>query len=98
MTTTSNGEGAKVAPKIASTQPMAGLNKPASVNIIGLAKADYKGGESTLCNGCGHDSISAQIISACYELGVKPEGLHQVQRHRLLQQKPRVFHEPLARH
>ena len=44
-----------------------------SVNIIGLTKSDYKGLESTLCNGCGHDSISSQIITACYELGLKPE-------------------------
>ena len=27
----------------------------------------------TLCPGCGHDSISAQIITACYELGVEPQ-------------------------
>ncbi len=46
-----------------------------NVNRIGLPRADYKGLESTLCNGCGHDSISAQIITACYELGVRPEGL-----------------------
>jgi 2-oxoglutarate ferredoxin oxidoreductase subunit beta len=43
------------------------------VNLIGLEKSDYKGLESTLCSGCGHDSISAQIISACFELGLKPE-------------------------
>ena len=42
------------------------------VNLIGLEKTDYKGRESTLCNGCGHDSISAQIISACYDLSVQP--------------------------
>ncbi|HUS17379.1 MAG TPA: 2-oxoacid:ferredoxin oxidoreductase subunit beta, partial [Chloroflexia bacterium] len=35
----------------------------------------YRGLESTLCAGCGHDSISAQIISACYELGVKAESV-----------------------
>ncbi len=46
-----------------------------NVNIIGLAKPDYKGNESTLCNGCGHDSVSAQIINAMYELGVKPESI-----------------------
>lgn len=46
-----------------------------NVNSLGLPKSDYKGLESTLCNGCGHDSISAQIITACYELGVRPEGL-----------------------
>jgi 2-oxoglutarate/2-oxoacid ferredoxin oxidoreductase subunit beta len=45
------------------------------VNLIGLEKTDYKGLESTLCSGCGHDSISAQIITACYELGVKPESV-----------------------
>ena len=45
------------------------------LNLAGLAKADYKGLESTLCNGCGHDSISSQIITACYELGVRPESL-----------------------
>ena len=48
---------------------------PSRTNLIGLAKADYKGLESTLCNGCGHDSISAQIITACYEVGVKPEDM-----------------------
>ncbi len=42
------------------------------VNQIGLEKTDYKGRESTLCNGCGHDSISAQIISTCYELSIDP--------------------------
>jgi 2-oxoglutarate ferredoxin oxidoreductase subunit beta len=46
-----------------------------NVNRIGLAKADYKGLESTLCNGCGHDSISSQIITACYELGLRPESV-----------------------
>ncbi len=44
-----------------------------AVNVIGLAKTDYRGLESTLCAGCGHDSISSQIITACYELGVRPE-------------------------
>jgi 2-oxoglutarate ferredoxin oxidoreductase subunit beta len=43
------------------------------VNVIGLSKTDYRGLDSTLCSGCGHDSISSQIITACYELGVRPE-------------------------
>lgn len=43
------------------------------VNLIGLAKADYKGGDSTLCAGCGHDSIASQIINACFEVGLPPE-------------------------
>ena len=42
------------------------------VNTIGLAYADYKGGASTLCKGCGHDSISSQIISVAYELSIRP--------------------------
>jgi 2-oxoglutarate ferredoxin oxidoreductase subunit beta len=45
----------------------------AKSNVIGLTKADYKGLESTLCAGCGHDSIASQIIAACYEVGVPPE-------------------------
>jgi 2-oxoglutarate ferredoxin oxidoreductase subunit beta len=45
------------------------------VNLIGLAKTDYRGADSTLCAGCGHDSISAQIITACYEVGVRPENV-----------------------
>jgi 2-oxoglutarate/2-oxoacid ferredoxin oxidoreductase subunit beta len=44
-----------------------------SVNILGLSKSDYKGLPSTLCAGCGHNSISNQIISACFELGLRPE-------------------------
>ena len=43
------------------------------VNKLGLEKAVYKGLESTLCNGCGHDSISARIIDACYDLSIKSE-------------------------
>jgi 2-oxoglutarate ferredoxin oxidoreductase subunit beta len=45
------------------------------VNIIGLERVDYKGADSTLCAGCGHDSIASQIITACYETGVRPERL-----------------------
>jgi len=45
------------------------------VNIVGLERIDYKGADSTLCAGCGHDSISSQIIAACYELGVRPENM-----------------------
>ncbi|MFQ5409741.1 MAG: 2-oxoacid:ferredoxin oxidoreductase subunit beta [Anaerolineales bacterium] len=45
------------------------------LNRIGLTKKDYGGRPSTLCAGCGHDSISSQIITVCYELGIKPEGL-----------------------
>ncbi len=42
------------------------------INLIGLTKNDYKGKPSTLCKGCGHDSISARIISVAYDLALKP--------------------------
>ena len=45
---------------------------PKNVNRIGLTVAEYKGGDSTLCAGCGHDAITAQIIKAFYEYGVEP--------------------------
>ena len=44
-----------------------------NVNLIGLSKSDYRGRPSTLCQGCGHNSISSQIIAACYELDLVPE-------------------------
>ena len=39
-------------------------------NSLGLERTEYKGGPSTLCPGCGHDSISNQIISVAYDLGL----------------------------
>lgn len=44
-------------------------------NEIGLEKSDYKGRPTTLCQGCGHNSISSQIMAACYELSIEPEGI-----------------------
>src|SRR3989440_1294690 len=41
-------------------------------NALGLTRRDYEGTVSTLCAGCGHDSISAAIIQACWELAVQP--------------------------
>ena len=46
-----------------------------TMNRIGLEKGDYRGGATTLCQGCGHNSISSQIIAACYELSLAPERL-----------------------
>jgi 2-oxoglutarate ferredoxin oxidoreductase subunit beta len=43
------------------------------LNLIGLEKTDYRGGNTTLCQGCGHNSISNQIIQVCYELSIQPE-------------------------
>ena len=41
------------------------------VNDIGLEKNDYKGLPSTLCQGCGHNSITNQIIQIAYELNIE---------------------------
>src|SRR5574339_526719 len=55
------------------TQPPPMAGAPANLNLAGLAKTDYRGNPSTLCQGCGHNSIASQIISACYELDIVPE-------------------------
>lgn len=55
------------------TQEMASSINRATVNMAGLAKTDYRGNPSTLCQGCGHNSIASQIISACYEMDIIPE-------------------------
>jgi 2-oxoglutarate/2-oxoacid ferredoxin oxidoreductase subunit beta len=44
-------------------------------NKLGFTRRDYEGAVSTLCAGCGHDSISAAIIEACFELDVQPHRL-----------------------
>src|SRR5579875_3452126 len=41
-------------------------------NALGFTHRDYEGAVSTLCAGCGHDSISAAIIEACFELSIEP--------------------------
>ena len=41
-------------------------------NALGFTRRDYEGPVSTLCAGCGHDSISAAIIRACFELNLPP--------------------------
>jgi 2-oxoglutarate/2-oxoacid ferredoxin oxidoreductase subunit beta len=42
------------------------------VNKLGYTHRDYEGTVSTLCAGCGHDSISAAIIQACFQLDLPP--------------------------
>ncbi len=42
------------------------------INKVGYTRKDYEGTLSTLCAGCGHDSISAAIVDACYELDIEP--------------------------
>ena len=41
-------------------------------NALGFTRRDYEGTVSTLCAGCGHDSISAAIIQACWEMDIAP--------------------------
>jgi len=41
-------------------------------NQLGFTRRDYEGAVSTLCAGCGHDSISAAIVHACFELSLPP--------------------------
>src|ERR671918_1744734 len=41
-------------------------------NEIGLTRRDYEGAITTLCAGCGHDSITAAIIQAFWELNIHP--------------------------
>lgn len=41
-------------------------------NELGYTVSYYEGALSTLCAGCGHDSISAGIVQACYELNIEP--------------------------
>jgi 2-oxoglutarate ferredoxin oxidoreductase subunit beta len=49
------------------------LRHPAlPVNKLGFTHRDYEGTVSTLCAGCGHDSISSAIIQACFELAIEP--------------------------
>jgi 2-oxoglutarate ferredoxin oxidoreductase subunit beta len=57
---------------------MTSINKPPvrhpsdRKNAIGLTKADYEGGMSTLCAGCGHDSVTAALVQAFWELDLPP--------------------------
>lgn len=53
------------------------MDRPRTIasNAVGLAKTDYGGSASTLCKGCGHNSIASQIIQVAYELSLRP---HQV--------------------
>ena len=48
---------------------------PANIqlNLANLSKNDYRGAPTTLCAGCGHNSIANQIIAAAYELNIVPE-------------------------
>src|SRR5712671_3825449 len=66
-------------PNHESRPPMTSIAKPKVYNPnlprneLGLTRRDYEGGMSTLCAGCGHDSVTAAIIEAAWDLSLKPE-------------------------
>ncbi|MFM9059135.1 MAG: 2-oxoacid:ferredoxin oxidoreductase subunit beta [Planctomycetaceae bacterium] len=41
-------------------------------NSLGLTTRDYEGVMSTLCAGCGHDSVTAALVQAAWELELEP--------------------------
>ncbi|MGD8324944.1 MAG: 2-oxoacid:ferredoxin oxidoreductase subunit beta, partial [Gammaproteobacteria bacterium] len=48
-----------------------GIIHPRSArNDLGLTCRDYEGGMSTLCAGCGHDSVTGAIVQAAFELSI----------------------------
>jgi 2-oxoglutarate ferredoxin oxidoreductase subunit beta len=47
-------------------------------NALGYTHRDYEGTVSTLCAGCGHDSITAAIIEACFELSIEPHRVAKI--------------------
>jgi 2-oxoglutarate ferredoxin oxidoreductase subunit beta len=44
-------------------------------NELGFTRRDYEGALSTLCAGCGHDSITAAVIEACWGLSLEPQNV-----------------------
>jgi 2-oxoglutarate ferredoxin oxidoreductase subunit beta len=53
------------------TKPVA-RHKKMPTNALGLTVRDYEGSMSTLCAGCGHDSVTAALIQSFFELDVEP--------------------------
>ncbi len=47
-------------------------------NELGYTHRDYEGTVSTLCAGCGHDSITAAIIQSCFELAIQPHRVAKI--------------------
>jgi 2-oxoglutarate/2-oxoacid ferredoxin oxidoreductase subunit beta len=45
---------------------------PKKTNRIGLEVLSYKGGKTTLCAGCGHNSVSERIVEVFFEMGIQP--------------------------
>jgi 2-oxoglutarate/2-oxoacid ferredoxin oxidoreductase subunit beta len=60
---------------------MSFINKPKvahpslPTNALGMTRRQYEGSMSTLCAGCGHDSVTAALVEACWGLDMRPEQL-----------------------
>ena len=54
------------------TKPPGPASRARSKNALGLTQRDYEGAMSTLCAGCGHDSVTAALVQACWELALPP--------------------------
>jgi 2-oxoglutarate ferredoxin oxidoreductase subunit beta len=61
-----------------ATQAKTRQTGTSKTNLIGLTRSDYKGRPTTLCQGCGHNSIASQIMAACYENSIPPERIIKV--------------------
>ena len=51
---------------------MASNAPPTNINLIGLTRDVYRGLPTTLCAGCGHNSITNHLIKALFDYGVQP--------------------------
>lgn len=66
----------------------------AKVNRLGLEQTMYRGGKTTLCAGCGHNSISERIIDAFFEMGVDPYNVAKFSGIGCSSKSPAYFLEP----
>lgn len=48
------------------------VEKTTALNSIGRERKDYLGAKSTLCTGCGHDSVTNHLVTALFQSGVDP--------------------------
>ena len=97
------GRGRHQPARIGADRHMPSIAKPQSPhphlrpNKLGLTLRDYEGSMSTLCAGCGHDSITAAIVRAFWELDTPPHMLAKLQRHRLLVEDADLLRQRRAR-
>jgi len=61
-----------------TSMPKPKLDKHLPKNELGLTIRNYEGVMSTLCAGCGHDSVTAALVQAFWELSLAPESAAKV--------------------